>query len=129
MPAHPVTVYREKHGLSKAELARRAKMPWRRLHRVETGEQVPTAKTAKKLHEATNGELNAADLLSIPAAPSANSTDPDPSLPLRVALLTPTIADEAADARTLDDEHLESLEREAAARIAANATDARRGAA
>lgn len=63
--AHPITAYLSKHKISKSELARRADISWRRLQLAEKGE-VLTAETARRLHAATGGALNAATLLDLP---------------------------------------------------------------
>lgn len=51
--AHPLAVFREKSGLSKQEIAARAKTTRQTIHRIESGDQLPSLGLVRRLMDVT----------------------------------------------------------------------------
>ena len=60
---HPLTRYRKKHAVSKAEVARLAGTTRQTIHRIETGAQVPSLSLVGRIITATGDRVSAADFL------------------------------------------------------------------
>lgn len=60
---HALTRFRERRGLSMAELARMAETSRQTIHRIENGDQWPSRDLMAKLKEVTGGAVTADDFL------------------------------------------------------------------
>lgn len=63
MTKHALTTYREKHGISVAQMAHRVDTVRQTIFRIERWEQSPSLVLVAKLIEATGGEVRADDFL------------------------------------------------------------------
>lgn len=63
MTKHALTIYREKHDISVAQMARRVDTARQTIFRIERWEQVPSLGLVAKLIKATDGEVRADDFI------------------------------------------------------------------
>lgn len=60
---HPLTQYRQDHGLSIEDMAKLVGTTRQSIHRIETGGQTPSFDMAEKIIAATNNALSVDDLM------------------------------------------------------------------
>lgn len=60
---HPLAAFREKSGLSRAQIAKLANTTRQTIHRIESGDQTPSLKMVGRFVDVSGGELRADDFL------------------------------------------------------------------
>lgn len=62
--SHPLRAYRERHRLTMSAMAEAVGTTRQTIHRIENGQQEPSVALMRKLADATNNEVPAAEILA-----------------------------------------------------------------
>lgn len=73
MATHPLRLYRDANSISAATLGERLRLSRQSIHRLENGEQAPSAETLRRVLEATEGVVSPNDMIA--AMPPLTETE------------------------------------------------------